>query len=352
MSKKLILFQEASKFFDKLREQGKKLVQCHGTFDLIHPGHVIHFEEAKEMGDVLVVTITGEEFVNKGPGRPYFNDQMRVKSLVALKCIDYVVVIPFSAAVEAIECVKPDYYCKGKEYENPENDVTGNICDDVAAVEKFGGEIKYVGSVVFSSTRLLNNHFDVLSSEIKSFCQKLAADINPDQFRNTIDGFSNLKVLVIGDIIFDRYTTVEVQGLTSKNRILSGRYREESTQAGGSLASLRHVLSFAPHCKLIGIVGTESWVEEELNKYLPKKADRLVRSEQFTTVLKQRFVEPQKEGIELNKLFSVNYLDRVHPNGEIEASILQRVESEIENADVVLVMDFGHGVMSQGVRDL
>ncbi|HRE04416.1 MAG TPA: adenylyltransferase/cytidyltransferase family protein, partial [Opitutaceae bacterium] len=153
---KILSFERAPSLFASLRQEGKKIVQCHGTFDLIHPGHIVHFEEARGLGDVLVVTVTGEKFVNKGPGRPFFNDQLRSRWLAALACVDYVVVVPYAAAVEAIECVRPTYYCKGREYESAENDVTGNILDDVAAVRRMGGEMRYVGSVIFSSTKLLN----------------------------------------------------------------------------------------------------------------------------------------------------------------------------------------------------
>lgn len=106
-SRKIVSFSDAPKFFARLKKEGKKIVQCHGTFDLIHPGHIIHFEEARALGDVMVVTITGEDYVNKGPGRPHFNDELRVKYLTSLEYIDYVVVVPFPAATEAIECVGP-----------------------------------------------------------------------------------------------------------------------------------------------------------------------------------------------------------------------------------------------------
>ena len=147
---KEIPYADAPAFFESLRAKGVRIVQCHGTFDLVHPGHIIHFEEARALGDVLVVTLTGSRHVNKGPGRPYFDDRMRVKALATLSIVDYVVVVPFAAAVEAIECVKPDVYCKGKEYEDQSNDVTGNIRDDVDTVARIGGEVRYVGSVVFS----------------------------------------------------------------------------------------------------------------------------------------------------------------------------------------------------------
>jgi rfaE bifunctional protein nucleotidyltransferase chain/domain len=174
--KKILSFDHAGAVFDQLRAEGKRIVQCHGTFDLVHPGHVVHLEEAAALGDVLVVTVTAEKFVNKGPGRPCFNDAMRSRMLAGLACVDFVVLIPFADAVEAIRLVKANIYCKGREYEDVGTDVTGNIHGDIAAVQECGGEIRYIGSVVFSSTKLLNRHFDYLSSELKTFCREISMD--------------------------------------------------------------------------------------------------------------------------------------------------------------------------------
>ena len=65
---------------NRLKSENKKVALCHGVFDLIHPGHIIHFEQARKMGDILVVSVTSEKYVRKGPGRPYFNDEMRLRS--------------------------------------------------------------------------------------------------------------------------------------------------------------------------------------------------------------------------------------------------------------------------------
>jgi cytidyltransferase-like protein len=113
---KIIPFAAAPALCQSLRRGGRRIVQSHGIFDLIHPGHVVHLEEARALGDVLVVTVTADPFVNKGPGRPYFKEQLRLRSLAALSCVDYVVPVPFTGAVEAIGCVRPDVYCNGKEY--------------------------------------------------------------------------------------------------------------------------------------------------------------------------------------------------------------------------------------------
>jgi cytidyltransferase-like protein len=348
---KIISFDQAELLFAQLRGAGRTIVQCHGTFDLIHPGHIVHFEEARALGDVLVVTITGEKFVNKGPGRPFFNDQLRSRWLAALECVDYVVVVPHPAAVEAIECVRPHFYCKGREYEQPDNDVTGNIRDDVDAVTRVGGEMRYVGSVVFSSTRMLNEHFDPYPPEVKAFCRAVAGECSPARFRNIVDGFKDLRVLVIGDIIFDRYTTLAVQGLTSKNRILSGRYLADDMQAGGALAVYRHLREFTPHVKLIGLAGMEPWLEPTLGGFIGPEGDDIVRSPQFTTIVKQRFVEPRVEGKELAKLFSVNFISQRAPDRGVQEDLLARIGRQMADYDLVLVMDFGHGALEDQVRD-
>lgn len=348
---KIVAFEDAAALCAKLRAEGKVIVHCHGTFDLIHPGHIVHFEEAKALGQILVVTITAEKFVNKGPGRPYFNDHLRSRWLAALECVDHVVVVPYPAAVEAIECVRAKFYCKGREYADPLTDLTNNIGDDILAVQRVGGEIRYLGSILFSSTKLLNKHFDPYPPEVKRFCQLVAQECPPARFRQIVDDFSKLKVLVIGDIIFDKYSTLEVQGLTSKSRILSGRFVSEEMQAGGALAVYRHLKEFTPNVKLIGLAGNEPWLESTLSGFIDREHDEILRATDFTTVVKQRFVEPRMDGKELSKLFSVNFINKGMPGESMQRSLVDRIASQIAGYDLVLVMDFGHGVMEDLVRE-
>jgi len=348
---KVLSFETAGAVFDQLRAEGKRIVQCHGTFDLLHPGHVVHLEEAKGLGDVLVATVTAEKYVNKGPGRPCFNDAMRSRSLAALECVDYVVLIPHADAIEAIRLVRPNIYCKGKEYAETANDVTGNIHGDIAAVEECGGEIRYIGSVVFSSTKLLNRHFDYLSSEIKTFCQDLCAEIGPNRVRDEVEQFRDLKILVIGDTIIDQYAYLKVQGLTSKNRIISGRYLREETQLGGALAAMRHVRQFCDNVGFISLLGEEAWVDDLLPKALEPHENLTVRDPSFTTVVKKRYVEPLQGGNEMTKLFSVNFIDAEPPGMATQSRVLDRIREHIRAADAVLLLDFGHGLMQPAIRE-
>ena len=351
-SAKIIPYAEAPAFFDRLRASGKRLVQCHGTFDLLHPGHIVHLEDARKLGDLLVVTVTDEKHVNKGPGRPYFNDVLRTRTLAALECVDHVVLIPHTAAVEAIETVKPHIYCKGTEYADASTDVTGNIHDDVSTVRRHGGEVRYIGDVVFSSTRLLNRHFDSGNPEVTEFCQSLAGRCTPQQLADAVNAFSGLRVLVVGDTIFDKYTFVKVQGLTSKNRIISGRYLEEEAQAGGALAVYRHIKQFTPNVRLLSLLGTEAWLEPTLRLYLPREDDATIRSAGFVSIIKQRYVEPVSEGKDLSKLFAVNFLNSDAPDASTVSRLADKLREEMKACDIVVLADFGHGLMQPAVRDL
>lgn len=349
---KIISFAAATAFFKKLRSRGTRIVQSHGLFDFVHPGHILHLEEASALGDVLVVTLTADKFVNKGPGRPYFKEQLRLRSLAALSCVDYIVLVPFTGTAEAIECVRPHVYCKGKEYANPDFDTEGNLPDEVRAVKKCGGQVCFIGSVTYSSTKLLNQHFDHLSTPVKTFCAELAARHPRKSFFDAVASLAGLKVLVIGDTIFDRYSTVRVQGLTSKNKILCGRFLSEDTQCGGALAVFRHVKQFARQVKFVSLIGPEPWAQRQLRAHVAPAEDGVVREAGFTTIIKQRFVEPLLEGTEMSKLFAVNFIDAEPPGAAVQRKVLTAIRREIKRADAVLLLDFGHGLMQPQLREL
>ena len=121
---------ELAEITARLRAEGKTVAQCHGCFDLMHPGHIKHFEAASKVADVLIVTLTPDRFVNKGPSRPVFSERLRAEAIAALGSADYVIINDSPTAVEAIEKIKPSFYVKGSEYKSVENDITGKITDE------------------------------------------------------------------------------------------------------------------------------------------------------------------------------------------------------------------------------
>ena len=105
----------------------KKIVLCHGVFDLVHLGHIKHFKSAKKFGDFLIVSITTNKFINKGPGRPIFDQNQRLEYLKELKIIDEVIISNKESAEDVIKIVKPDFYVKGPDYKINSKDKTQNI---------------------------------------------------------------------------------------------------------------------------------------------------------------------------------------------------------------------------------
>src|SRR5580704_1827469 len=105
---------------EQARRAGQTVVQAHGTFDLLHLGHVRHLEAARRLGDLLVVTVTADRFVNKGPGRPVFSAELRAEMLATLQYVDWVAINNAPDAVNAIECIRPTVYIKGQDYLNPQ----------------------------------------------------------------------------------------------------------------------------------------------------------------------------------------------------------------------------------------
>src|SRR3954463_7216853 len=101
-STKILPLDELGKKSRELKDSGKKVVMCHGTFDLMHTGHIRHLQRARREGDVLVVTLTADAFVNKGPGRPVFGEELRAETLAALACVDFVAINRETAAMGAI----------------------------------------------------------------------------------------------------------------------------------------------------------------------------------------------------------------------------------------------------------
>lgn len=140
-----------------MKAEGKKIVHCHGCFDLMHPGHIKYFQAAKKMGDILVVTVTPDIYVDKGPGRPVFNEELRADSIAALECVNYVAINKWPTAEETLRLLKPDVYVKGREFKNLE-DKTGKIQKENEVVHEIGAELRFTHEVVFSSTELINKY--------------------------------------------------------------------------------------------------------------------------------------------------------------------------------------------------
>ena len=150
---KIVSLDDLSEITAALRDQNQVIVHCHGCYDAPHVGHILHFQSARELGDILVVTVTPDKYVNKGPDRPLFKQQLRAEAIAVLECVNYVAVNRWPTAVPAIELIKPDFYVKGPDYKN---NMTSALAKEKQAVERVGGRLVFTDDAKFSSTVLIN----------------------------------------------------------------------------------------------------------------------------------------------------------------------------------------------------
>ncbi len=153
-SRKVLPFKKSVHVIARLKSKGKKVGLCHGGFDLLHAGHVKHFEEAKKLCDVLFISITSDRFVRirKGSGRPVFNEKLRAYMIASMEFVDYVVVSNFNTGIEVIKALKPSYYIKGIDYSDKNDPEIGAERDAISSV---GGKIKYTEYPKMSTTEII-----------------------------------------------------------------------------------------------------------------------------------------------------------------------------------------------------
>lgn len=338
----------------KLKNENKTIALCHGVFDLLHPGHIIHLEQAKVMADVLVVSITAAKYVRKGPGRPYFNDEMRMKFLEALESVDYVMLSEGYTVDDIIEVVEPDVYVKGEEYAKAENDITGKIIEEKELVEKHGGKVQYTRGQTFSSTKLINTAMSGLSDEIRRYMEDFKTRHSMVEIRGYTDKIEKLKVLVLGDIIIDKYTYCNVQGMMTKDMGYSARLSHTEEYLGGAAAIARHLSTYTDNVVLMSIIGDEEEIQSHLLAELENKVQlKVVHNSIFPTIIKQRYLTRNEKREEYQKIFAINNIpENMKYEEEAYASFKENLRKEIADYDVVFVCDFGHGLIDREIINI
>ncbi|MEO8732774.1 MAG: PfkB family carbohydrate kinase, partial [Flavobacteriales bacterium] len=333
----------------ELKKTGKRVALCHGCFDLMHLGHIKHFEAAKEAADVLIVTVTPDRFVNKGPGRPVFTEALRMEAIAALEAVDYVALNKWDTAIETITLLKPDLYVKGQDYKDRSKDVTGMIAKEEEAAEKVGGKLYFTEEIQFSSSNLINAHFSPLDDNVQEFLADFRAHFDADRVIADLDSLKDLKVLVIGDTIIDEYHYCRPLGKSSKSPTISSILLREEQYAGGVLAIANHVEQYAGSVDLITCLGAQDERRAMIEEKLAPGVERhfFVRPD-GPTPIKRRYLDHY-----LNiKLFEVTFMNESPIAGELEAQVIARLNERLPHCDLVMVADFGHGMLSKGIIDV
>ena len=325
----------------KFKRKKLKVGLVHGVFDVLHSGHIDHLREAKIHCDKLIVTVTSDKYVNKGPNRPLFKCNKRISNLLSIRSVDYALESNNPTPIEIIKKIKPDVYIKGSDYKNPNLDLTNNLSREIRAIKIVGGKFISTKTKNLSSTKIINNDLGAISPEIK----KILNNCDLNKMNKFLKDFTKKrlkkKILIFGEHIIDKYTYVDPIGKSVKNNIVTLNYKNDEIFSGGSLMVANLLSKFVDGVSIV--VFENKYNKKYYNKLLSKNV-KLVRfkDEEGKVIIKNRFVDKYSNRV----LSQVNYNDQVYLSANTRKKLYKYIKNNSKKNDINLLYDFGHGLIN------
>ena len=346
---KILFLEELAEKTNRLKKQGKVIVQSHGIFDLIHPGILNHLYEAKKQGDVLVVTVIKDKDVRRGPGRPVFPEHLRLENVASLQQVDYVCLVDDEIPFDCLKRINPDVFAKGQAYKERDQKIHEKIFQEEKELYLGKCKIYETKGFSFSSSEIINSFLDIYPEETKNFLKSLMQKYKFEEIIEKIDSLKNLKILIIGDSIIDEYHYCLPMGKSVKANLVVNKYLNHEVFTGGVLAVANHVAGLCSKVHLMTLLGKEDSREDFILENLrPNVQTKLFFREDGPTIVKKRYVDKYFN----QKLFEVNYINDEFIDEEIENQVIDYLKKELPKYDLVLVSDYGHGLITKKIIDV
>ena len=320
----------------------KKVVLCHGNFDIVHPGHIRHLVYAKSKAEILVVSITSDSKIIKGKYKPHVPEKLRAFNLAALEIIDYVIVDDNETPIKNLEFLQPNYYAKGFEYSNFSSSKTS---DEKKILEKFGGQIIFTpGDIVYSSSKIISETEPKIDNEkILNFLNQSKLSFN--KIKKALNEKKKFTVHIVGDVIIDKYTNTSLIGINAKTPTPSVLFKNEKKFVGGAAI-------VALHLQKIGIKTIFSSVtgKDESSEFVKK----ILKKNKIKTNIYQdvKRITTEKNTIETDNYKTLK-IDKVD-NSPVDSNALKFLIKKIKyiKADAIIFSDFRHGIFNKASIDL
>src|SRR5262249_2853350 len=201
------------------RPRERRVIMCHGVFDVVHPGHVRHLLYAKSKADLLIASITADHHIAKGTHRPHVPQDLRAVNLAAFEVVDYVLIDKNATPLDNIRLIEPDYFAKGFEY--TATGMPAKTVEEAEVVRAYGGEVIFPpGDIVYSSSNLIDLAPPAIKLEKLQILMERSC-ISFDKLRRTLDAMEGHRVHVVGDTIVDSYTRCAMVGGNTKTQTIS-----------------------------------------------------------------------------------------------------------------------------------
>jgi len=324
------------------RREGRRVVHCHGCFDIVHPGHIRHLKFARSQGDILLVSITGDEEVKKGTGRPLIPQELRAENLAELDCVDWVYIEPAATAQELLDRVQPDVYIKGREYEFNDDP---RFRAEKETVERHGGRVVFSsGDVVFSSSALI----EAMEQSIDPFHHRLSRllgepDLQPAELEKLLASIRGRRVVIVGEIIRDTYIFCNRPDIAGESPMMTLRPVEHRFYDGGAAILARHAVAVGAHPVLVTAMPDDEAARGVRSRLESEGVE--VRAIGHNTPLpeKQRYLVGASKVMKLDLVrqaaLDTRERDRL-------CSIAAAAVGETGGCDAAIVADFGLGLLT------
>ncbi len=316
----------------------KKVILCHGVFDVVHPGHVRHLAYAKTKADILVVSITTDKFIKKGVYRPHIPEGLRALNLAALEMVDYVIIDKEAKPLKNLKLFKPDFFAKGFEYTS--SGLPEATIEESEIVQSYGGEMIYTpGDVVYSSSKFLDLYLPKVQIEKLILLMKYN-NISFDDLRKTLKSLKNYHVHVVGDTIIDSYTRTNFIGGQTKTPTLSVLRLGQDDYIGGAGIVSQHLKAAGAQVTFSTVLGNDNLKDFVINEL------------QASGINTNIIIDPTRPTVNKNAITSGNYkllkidtLDNRPISDEILSKLVKSIK--LSKANAMIFSDFRHGIFNQ-----
>jgi cytidyltransferase-like protein len=337
ISKQLITKKNYTSLKNTLKSKSVGL--CHGAFDILHLGHLKHLRQAKNNCDVLIVSLTADEFIKKGPFQPYFNIFQRAEALLSVKYVDYVYISNSETGEESIKLFQPKYYIKGIDYINNSKDY--NLSNEKKTCKENQTKILFTKTEKFSSTKILNNFFIKFTDEQKKIIIKIKKKYSVKKIFNIFNRFKKLQFALTGELIIDEYKFVEVIGTATKSPIMTSDFLFREKHLGGSITAAIILSEF---------INTVHYIIPMNKKSHPPKlrsnVKKLFCDLNFNIIKKTRYVNFHKK----NKLFQTNVINNLTIN-QNNIKKFKNLLNILKNKYPLIILDFGLGLIDKSISE-
>jgi len=331
-----MIIQKKDLFNLRKKYKNKKIGLCHGVFDIIHAGHISYLNSAKKKVDILIVSITADKYVNKGPNKPYNNQNKRIEIIDNLKNVDYTIINNNLSSENIIELLRPNFYFKGKDY--LKQDFVGNLNKEIKKLKKHNGNFIILNNQLMSSSKIYN-HKIVPNSEIKKYLLNLSKNINFEIITNKLKTISSKEINIIGEPIIDLYESSQILGLTTKGSVISIIKKKSENMSGGVIAVAKMISYFAKEVNLY-VYGQKKVIKKMIKNYKNINIINLCPNKKIQ--IKKRYINDYNK----EKLIQVSNF-RFNFFSQNEKKFIINKIKQIKNH--LIICDFGAGLFSDEI---